>query len=82
MVWYFHLFKNFPQFIVIHRVKGFGIVNAEIDVFLELFFFLSFFLFFFCCKKLYCFHLVQGLREGSRMLKSCLVAAERGFRQP
>ena len=37
MVWYFHLFQNFPQFIVIHRVKGFGIVNkAEIDVFLEL----------------------------------------------
>ena len=38
MVWYFHLFKNFPQFIVIHTVKGFGIVNKpEIDVFLELF---------------------------------------------
>ena len=37
MVWYFHLFKNFPQFIVIHTVKGFGIVNkVEIDVFLEL----------------------------------------------
>ena len=37
MVWHFHLFKNFPQFIVIHTVKGFGIVNkAEIDVFLEL----------------------------------------------
>ena len=37
MVWYSHLFHNFPQFIVIHRVKGFGIVNkAEIDVFLEL----------------------------------------------
>ena len=37
VVWYFHLFKNFPQFIVIHTVKGFGIVNkAEIDVFLEL----------------------------------------------
>ena len=36
MVWYFHLLKNFPQFIVIHTVKGFGIVNkAEIDVFLE-----------------------------------------------
>ena len=38
MVCYSHLLKNFPQFIVIHRVKGFGIVNkAEIDVFLELF---------------------------------------------
>ena len=37
MVWYSHLSKNFPQFIVIHTVKGFGIVNkAEIDVFLEL----------------------------------------------
>ena len=37
MVWYFHLFQNFSQFIVIHTVKGFGIVNkAEIDVFLEL----------------------------------------------
>jgi len=41
MVWYSHLFKNFPQFVVIHTVKGFGIVNkAEIDVFLELFAFL------------------------------------------
>ena len=37
MVWYSHLFQNFPQFIVIHTVKGFGIVSkAEIDVFLEL----------------------------------------------
>ena len=37
MVWYSHLFQNFPQFIVIHTVKGFGIVNkAEIHVFLEL----------------------------------------------
>ena len=37
MIWYSHLFENFPQFIVIHTVKGFGIVNkAEIDVFLEL----------------------------------------------
>ena len=37
MVWYSHFFQNFPQFIVIHTVKGFGIVNkAEIDVFLEL----------------------------------------------
>ena len=40
VVWYSHLFQNFPQFIVIHTVKGFGIVNkAEIDVFLELSFF-------------------------------------------
>ena len=37
MVWYSHLFQNFPQFIVIHTDKGFGIVNkAEVDVFLEL----------------------------------------------
>ena len=37
VVWYSHLFQNFPQFIVIHRVKGFGIVNkAELDVSLEL----------------------------------------------
>ena len=37
MVWYSHLFQNFPQFIVIHTVKGFGIVTkAEIDVFLKL----------------------------------------------
>ena len=40
MVWYAHLFQNFPQFIVIHTVKGFGVVNkAETDVFLELSFF-------------------------------------------
>ena len=37
MIWYAHLFQIFPQFVVIHTVKGFGIVNeAEIDVFLEL----------------------------------------------
>ena len=37
MVWYSHLFKYFPQFVVIHTVKGFGIVNkAEVDIFLEL----------------------------------------------
>ena len=36
VVWYSHLFKNFPQFVVIHTVKGFHIVNeAEVDVFLE-----------------------------------------------
>ena len=40
VVWYSHLFQNFSQFIVIHTVKGFGIVNkAEIDVFLELSYF-------------------------------------------
>ena len=37
VVWYFHLFKNFQEFAVVHTVKGFGIVNkAEIDVFLKL----------------------------------------------
>ena len=37
MVWYSHLFKDFPQFVVIHTVKGFVVVNkAEVDVFLEL----------------------------------------------
>ena len=37
VVWYSHLFQNFPQFLVIHTVKGFGIVNkAEVDDFLEL----------------------------------------------
>ena len=36
MVWYSHLLKNFPQFVVIYTVKGFGIINkAEVDVFLE-----------------------------------------------
>ena len=37
VVWYSHLFQNFPQFIVTHTVKGFGVVNkAEVNVFLEL----------------------------------------------
>ena len=37
MVWYSHLLKNFPQFVIIHTVKGFGVVNkAEVDVFQEL----------------------------------------------
>ena len=37
MVWYSQLFMNFPQFVVIHTVKGFGIVNkAKVDIFLEL----------------------------------------------
>ena len=36
VVWYSHLFKNVPQFVVIHTVKGFNVVNeAEVDVFLE-----------------------------------------------
>ena len=41
MIWYSNLFKNFPQFIVIHTVKGFGVVNkAEVDIFLELSYFI------------------------------------------
>ena len=36
LVWYSHLFRNFPQFLVIHTVKGFSVVKAEVDVFLEL----------------------------------------------
>ena len=41
VVWYFHLLKNFPQFVVIHTIKGFSVVNeAEVDVFLELSYFL------------------------------------------
>ena len=37
VIWYSHLFKNFPQLVVIHTVKGFGIINkTEVDVFLEL----------------------------------------------
>ena len=41
MVWYSHIFQNFPQFVVMHTVKGFSVVNeAEVDVFLE---FLCFF---------------------------------------
>ena len=42
VVWYSHLFKNFPQSVVIHTVEGFGIVNkAEVDIFLELSYFLN-----------------------------------------
>ena len=42
VVWYSHLFQNFPQFVVIHTVEGFGVVNkAEIDVFLELSYFFN-----------------------------------------
>ena len=37
VVWYSHIFKNFPEFVVVHTIKGFGIVNkAEVDIFLEL----------------------------------------------
>ena len=44
MVWYSCVFKNFPQFVVIHTVKGFSVANeAEVDVFMEFSFFFSFF---------------------------------------
>ena len=37
MAWYSHVFKNFPQFVVIHKIKGSGIVNkAKVDIFLKL----------------------------------------------
>ena len=40
MVWYSHLLKNFPQFVMIHTVRGFGVINkAEIDAFLEFYYF-------------------------------------------
>jgi len=40
VVWYSHLFKNFPQFVVVHTIKSFGIVNkAEVNAFLELSYF-------------------------------------------
>ena len=43
MVWFSHIFKNFPQFVVIHTVKGFGVINkAEADVFWKFFFFFSY----------------------------------------
>ena len=46
MVWYSHLFKNYPQFVVIYMVKGFSIVNeAEVDIFLEFSFSVTLFLF-------------------------------------
>jgi len=42
VIWYSHLLKNFPQFVMIHTIKGFGIANkAEVDVFLELSCFLN-----------------------------------------
>ena len=59
MVWYSHLFKNVQEFVVIHTVKGFGIVNkAEVDIFLELscFFLLLELLLF---LELSCFFLLQ-----------------------
>ena len=59
MVFYSHLLQNFPQFIVIHRVKGFGTVNkAEVDVFLELSCF--------CDDPTYVGNLISGSSEFSK----------------
>ena len=71
MVWYSHLFKNFPQFVVIHTVKGFGIINkAEVDVEIDVFLFLFFFL------ELLCFYDdpadVGGEGNGTPLQYSCL----------
>jgi len=54
-------------------IKGMKMLQQDVNI--QVVFFL------FCYKKLYCFHLVQGLGEVSRWLTSCLVAVERGFRQ-
>ena len=60
MVWYSHVVKNFPEFVVVHTVKGFGIVNkAEVDVFLELSCFLLFYRYFVNCVGL----IVVALRK-------------------
>ena len=62
MVWYSHVFQNFPQFIVIHTVKGFGIVNkAEIDVFLEFSCFFD--------DPVDVGHLISGHKENPRTLE-------------
>ena len=59
MAWHSRLLKNLPQFVVIHIVKGFGVVNkAEVDVFMELLLFrLSFDLWFLCLFKMQFEHL-------------------------
>ena len=74
MVWYSHLFQNFPQFIVIHTVKGFGIVNiAEIDVFLELS------CFFDDPAKAVCICFLLGFPSGSDGKKSACSVEDLGF---
>ena len=63
VVWYPHVFKNFPQFVVIYTVKGFGIINkAEVDVFLEL---SCFFNDLMDAGNLICFPHSQSLPSGS-----------------
>jgi len=60
VVWYSHVVKNFPEFVGVHTVKGFGIVNkAEVDVFLELSCFLLFYRYFVNCVGL----IVVALRK-------------------
>ena len=71
MVWYSHLSQNFPQFIVIHTVKGFGTVNkAEIDVFLELSCFFD--------DPADVGNLITLMAESEEELKSLLMKSERG----
>ena len=77
MVWYSHLFQNFPQFVVIHTVKGFGIVSkAEVDVFLE---FSGFF------EKLY-LSLNESVSSMNQLLKRYWLVtgpiSAQGFRTP
>ena len=71
MVWYSHLLQNFPRFIVIHTVKGFGVVNkAEIDVFLELSCFFD--------DPADVGNLITLMAESEEELKSLLMKSERG----
>ena len=72
MVWYSRVFKNFPEFVVVHTVKGFGIVNkAEVDVFLELSCFLLFYRYFVNCVRLIMVLLSERLNTEELMLLSC-----------
>ena len=71
VVWYSYLFQNFAQFIVIHTIKGFGIVNkAEIDVFLELSCFFD--------DPADVGNLITLMAESEEELKSLLMKSERG----
>ena len=64
MVWYAQLFQNFPQFIVIYTIKGFGIVNkAEIDVFLEL----------------SCFFMFQSIKVSQKQCLVLVLKGEQSF---
>ena len=61
MVWYSHLFQNFPQFVVIHTVKGFRVVNEAVDIFLE-----------FSCFFYYSMNVGNLIPGSSAFLKSSL----------